>query len=292
MFSFYLLSFSFFGVFVVGYIDLYSFAYAVTVGLAVGHIYNTIWFHRYCSHSAFKFKKRWYTLVFLYTDPIFFGDDSYAIPHLVHHAKTDQAGDPYGPHIGWLASFLGPYINTCINPNISEKSYAAIRKRFSHINIKTNDYARFQETGIVESLWRFLIRKLIAQVLWISLSYYLGGVPFVFAYFAGVFVVLTIILDFNWRGHGGNFRFTKKEGWEFDQRTRALNQRIYGLLGSEWHDNHHHYPTSANNGFLPTQFDFSFWVIRTMKRLGIVSHYNDSTGAFKLHRSGLLQEAV
>ena len=66
---------------------------------------------------------------------------------------------------------------------------------------------------------------------------------------AAPFVNLAMVRDFNWRGHGGTYRNKKIPGWEFDSRSRALNQHAYGFLASEWHDNHHKYPYSANSGF-------------------------------------------
>ena len=79
-----------------------------------------------------------------------------------------------------------------------------------------------------------------------------------------------IVRDVNWRGHGGNFRFQKKPGWEFETNSKALNQYFYGLTVGEWHDNHLKYPMSANNGFLLGQIDVAFQINKLMHKLGIV----------------------
>ena len=280
MFFFYLITAGCFLTYLVNYLSISSMVYYFIIAMVSAHVYNTIWFHRYCSHSAFKFKDLIYTKLFLYTDTLFFCDINYALPHLAHHARPDKAEDPYGPHLGWLSSFLGPYINTEIDTNVSEKDFDRMKKHISHINLKTNSYGEFKQHGVMEGLWFFLFRKIIAQLLWATLSYLIGGMAFVFAYFSGVFIATTLILDFNWRGHGGNFRFKNREGWEFDKRSRALNQVFYALVGSEWHDNHHNFPRSANNAFLENQFDFAFGIIRLMKYSGIVSQYNDSSKTF------------
>ncbi|MFT5112358.1 MAG: fatty-acid desaturase [Parasphingorhabdus sp.] len=181
-------------IFFTNYLTVYGVLYAIIVGLVAGHIYNTIWHHRYCSHSAFKLVNPKYALLFSWTDPLFFSEDNYALPHLVHHAKADKAGDPYGPQIGWLASFLGPYINTSIDADISEDSFERIKKRISHINLKTVNYAHFKRHGVIEGYSGFLSRKVVAQILWIGFSYYLGGVVFVFAYLTAVFITISIVL--------------------------------------------------------------------------------------------------
>jgi hypothetical protein len=48
----------------------------------------------------------WVRQIFLWTNPLFFREESYALPHHVHHAQTEGPGDPYGPHPGRLASFV------------------------------------------------------------------------------------------------------------------------------------------------------------------------------------------
>jgi len=108
-----------------------------------------------------------------------------------------------------------------------------------------------------------------------------GGITYVVAWFTSLFIATSLIRDFNWRAHGGNSRHTKKPGWEFDHRSYALNQRFYGYIASEWHDNHHKYPTSANNGFLPGQIDIAFHVIKTLRNFGVVQSYVDSFPRFK-----------
>ena len=49
----------------------------------------------------------------------------------------------------------------------------------------------------------------------------------------------------------------------------------------EWHDNHHEYPISASNGFLPGQIDIAFQIIKLMHRTGIVESYIDARALFE-----------
>jgi sn-1 stearoyl-lipid 9-desaturase len=109
----------------------------------------------------------------------------------------------------------------------------------------------------------------------------LGGIKLVGGWYTSIFVMSFIVRDFNWRGHGGNFRYQKKPGWEFNTKSRALNQYFYGLTVGEWHDNHHKYSMSANNGFLPGQIDIAFQIIKLMRRLGIVKSYMDARPIFE-----------
>jgi len=133
----------------------------------------------------------------------------------------------------------------------------------------------------IEKVTQYLARAVLAQLLWIGLVFAFGGITYVVAWYTSLFIATSLIRDFNWRGHGGNSRHTKKPGWEFDERSYALNQRFYGYIASEWHDNHHKYPTSANNGFLPGQIDIAFNVIQFLHKCGIVQSYIDSLPRFK-----------
>ena len=112
-------------------------------------------------------------------------------------------------------------------------------------------------------------------------SLMIGGLDIVWAWYAAIFFITFLIRDFNWRGHGGNKPRPKKRGWEFDDKSYALNQWFYGYLASEWHDNHHKYPSSANNGFLAGQIDFAFLLIKLMYRLGVVESYVDARPIFQ-----------
>ena len=41
-------------------------------------------------------------------------------------------------------------------------------------------------------------------------------------------------------------------------------------LGEGWHNNHHHYQSSANQGFFWWEIDISYYIIRTMEKVGLV----------------------
>jgi stearoyl-CoA desaturase (delta-9 desaturase) len=164
---------------------------------------------------------------------------------------------------------------------MTEQEYELLSSSIAHIGLNQNNYAQFRTTGSMENVIHYLSRAVLAQLFWLYLVATVGGLPYVLAWYSSIFVITSLIRDFNWRGHGGNFRHTKKTGWEFDTRSYALNQRFYGYIASEWHDNHHKYPTSANNGFLPGQIDIAFNVIQFLHKFGIVQSYIDSFPRFK-----------
>lgn len=133
----------------------------------------------------------------------------------------------------------------------------------------------------MECAGHLALRMAVAQVLWAGLAWVLGGLAFVLAWYAAVFLVTFLVRDFNYLGHGGRKPRAKRKGWEFDDRTLALNQVFYGLFASEWHNNHHKFPRSANLGLVGMQTDVSFLFIRLLHALGLVSSYVDAVPRFR-----------
>src|SRR5258707_12006892 len=41
------------------FLTLSSFAFVAVSIFLVGTIYNTVWYHRFCSHRAFSFRRNW-----------------------------------------------------------------------------------------------------------------------------------------------------------------------------------------------------------------------------------------
>ena len=41
-------------------------------------------------------------------------------------------------------------------------------------------------------------------------------------------------------------------------------------MGESWHNNHHAYPESARLGLKSNEWDFGWWVLRLLQRIGLV----------------------
>ncbi len=262
-----------FGGFVYFSLRHFSFTNVMMVaGVAafIATIYNTVWYHRYCTHRAYTFRHLGWTRLFLWTNPVCFREESYAIPHHVHHAKEDKPGDPYGPHLGWLGSYLASESSAKTNLAMNRSDYARLARAMEHIGIPLNSYEQFQKTCSVEKAWHWVARSVFANLFWSSLAWLLGGGVGVMAWYTGVFVYTFLVRDFNYRGHGG-FLFKASEG-------KAANQLFYGLVGGEWHENHHANPRLARSGFKWWQVDIPYRFIQAMSFCGIVDSMNTLEG--------------
>jgi sn-1 stearoyl-lipid 9-desaturase len=243
----------------------------------IGTIYNTVWYHRYCSHQAFKFRSIWFARVFLWTNAICFREESYVIPHRLHHAKPDEPGDPYGPHLGWLGSYLATETQQKTNRNLTAAEYERLVKSLSHIGIVANNHEQYRRTGSVENAWCYLARVIVAHLWWCGLAWAVAGWRGVWIWVSAAFLFTFMVRDFNYRGHSA-LTGTKKHG-------EPVNQFGYGLFAGEWHDNHHQYPRLARSGLLWWQLDVPYWIIRAMKLCGIVTQCNSTIPAAKFRAS-------
>ncbi len=254
------------GYFLVRYFSLTAILSVVGIALFVGTVYNTVWYHRYCSHQAFKFRSLWFARVFLWTNPVSFREESYVIPHRVHHSTSDEPGDPYGPHLGWLGSYLATETQQKMNRDITPAEFERLSKGLDHIGLVKNSYEQYLRTGSVENIWVYGARVLTANALWMALGYAIAGWAGALAWISGVALLTCVLRDFNFRGHASFFG-TNEHG-------SPVNQVIYGLIAGEWHENHHDHPKLARSGLAWWQLDVPYLIIRAMNLCGIVTRYN------------------
>ena len=157
--TFHLATFGVFLYFFTTQFSLMNLALVFGVSSFISTVFGTAWYHRYCTHKAYRFRSSFWPRVFLWTNPVCFREESYVVPHHVHHARADKPGDPYGPHLGWLGSYLAtPNLNTDIN----RSDYGRLAKSLRHIELPTNSYAEFQRTGSIETTSHWVARSIFA----------------------------------------------------------------------------------------------------------------------------------
>jgi stearoyl-CoA desaturase (delta-9 desaturase) len=258
-----------FAVFLLMLAKFFSIAHvliAMAIATAIATVYNTVWYHRYCSHRAFRFRSLWFARIFLWTNPVCFREESYVLPHRVHHSRSDDIGDPYGPHLGWLGSYLATESQQNIKRDLTALEYERLSKSLEHIGFLRNSHRQFQRTGSVENVWHYGARALFANALGISISYWIGAGEGVLVWISAVFLYTFLVRDFNYRGHAGPF-FKSCKGV-------PINQIFYGLVAGEWHENHHAHPRLARSGHAWWQIDVPYWIIRALAFSGVVVDYH------------------
>ena len=263
---YHLVAFAVFLLFLARFFSIANLLIVLVITNAIGIVYNTLWYHRYCSHRAFRFRSLWLARLFLWTNPLGFREESFVIPHRIHHSRSDQPEDPYGPHLGWLGSYLAAESSQKMNRDIGEQAYERLSNSLEHIGFAKNSYERFRKTGSIENVWHYGARAVLGSLLWISAAYAIGEWQGVVMWLSAVFLFSFMLRDFNYRGHGGPF-LSACQG-------APINQMYYGISVGEWHENHHAHPELARSGVAWWQVDIPYWIIRLLSLCGAVAHYN------------------
>jgi len=223
-------------------------------GLAVAFYYARMLFvctgyHRYFSHRTFKTSRPvQFLLAFLAQTTAQKGVLWWAGHHRRHHKYSDKEGDVHSAkldgfwwsHVGWIAT--------------DDPERDAIDRD------RVKDLYRFPELRLLEKV------NLLPAVILAVIMLWAGG-------WHGLlwgFFVSTVLL---WHGtslvNSLNHVIGKRR-YDTDDESRNNWWIALLTLGEGWHNNHHHYMTSANQGFRWYEYDVAYYFICFLSAMGIV----------------------
>ena len=271
----------------VPFLVLFIFKYFSWGLLLAGFLYSmvgmgthgTVWHHRYCTHSAYKFRNRIWRFITQNLVIRLIPEEIYTISHHVHHAKSDQPGDPYNAEGGWLYCFLADANHQPISKNLSAHDYSRVLSLLKHTGIRCNSYRQYQKWGSVANPFNTAIFVLLNWAFWYSLFFVIGGPALACTLFAGALIWGVGVRTFNYEGHGKG-KDRRQEGTDFNRHDMSVNQYWPGIVAGEWHNNHHLFPRSARAGFLKYQVDLAWYFIYFLYMIGGVSSYRNSKKEF------------
>ncbi len=224
----------------------------------------TVGFHRLLSHRSFE-TYGWVKAVWAMIGALSVQGNPlvWCAVHRRHHERSDKIGDPHSPNlhgaglrgmlkglwhgqVGWLFSGFWSY------PDL---------KRYIPDLLKQRSLV-----AVGNSYFLFVLFSLAIPT---AIGYLLEG-PF------------GALLGFLWGGLVRVF-LTHHITWSINSICHVFGQRPYEsgdlstnnfacgvlALGEGWHNNHHAFPSLAKFGFRWWQFDFSWWVIQTMRICGL-----------------------
>jgi stearoyl-CoA desaturase (delta-9 desaturase) len=207
---------------------------------------TTIGYHRYFAHRSFKTSRAGqFVLACLCCCNAQNGPLWWAAHHRRHHKHSDTPDDVHSPvqggffwaHMGWLfATLEAPGRDT------------------------VRDLRRFPELRYLERVW--MLPPLVAAVaFWLVGGWSLLCVGFCLS------AVVTFHMSFavNSVAHLIGSR-------RYDTPDTSRNSLVLAVLtlGEGWHNNHHHYPHTAQAGFFWWEIDASFRLIRVLEAVGLV----------------------
>lgn len=274
-------------VFLAPFLFLFLFKYFSITGLIVAFVYSmifmgthgTIWHHRYCTHGAYKFSNGFWRFFTQNLTLKIIPEEIYAVSHHVHHALSDQPGDPYNAQGGFLYCFLADVNHQPINRKMSEKDYAKCVNLMKHTGVSTNSFAQYEKWGTLAGPLRTIIGIILNWSFWFAAFYLIGGPALACAVFGAAGFWAVGVRTFNYEGHGKG-EDKRKDGVDYNRNDMSINQIWPGFVAGEWHNNHHLYPKSARSGFKPYQVDLAFYYIKLLSLIGAVSSYRDSKKEF------------
>ena len=219
---------------------LYWIAGSLGIGMGI---------HRLITHRGYKVPKLVeYFLVTCGTLAIEGGPIQWVVTHRIHHAHTDQHGDPHTPrdggwwaHIGWI---LRGTAQDHDRPTI---------ERYAPDLIKDRYYVWLNHYFYVPSI-----------LLGLALLTFGGWQVMLW----GVFLRVTLALHATWLVNSATHMWGRKR---FETGEDSCNNWWVALLtfGEGWHNNHHAHPTSARHGLKWYEIDFNWWGIRVLQGVGL-----------------------
>lgn len=249
-----------------------AFAVGVAVALyAVRMFALTAFYHRYFSHKAFRCSRAvQFAFALIGATCVQRGPLWWAAHHRTHHRHADTARDPHSPlHRTFLQSHMGWFLTS---------------RAFATDLSAVPDLAKFRELRVLDR-FDILMPALLAIGLYALGDHLASAAPslgtngmqlFVWGFCVSTIALLHATFLINSLAHRVGTR-------RFATRDASRNNWLLALLtfGEGWHNNHHRYPGSARQGFRWWEIDATYYLLRALAALGLVSDLKPVPAALK-----------
>ena len=214
----------------------------------------TAGYHRYFAHRGYK-ATRWFqfVLAWLGASALQRGPIWWAGHHRLHHKHSDTEDDPHSPvvrsvwwaHIGWVLS-----------PQSSATGWDQMK-----------DWKHYPELRLLEKY------DVVPGVLLAVACYLIGGLSgLAWGFLLSTVLVYHVTFLVNSACHlFGKRRYATQD----DSRNNWLVALL--TFGEGWHNNHHHYPSAARQGFMWWEVDVSYSVLKVLSWFGVVWDLREPT---------------
>lgn len=237
----------------------------LAIGVAVGAYLVrmfaiTGFYHRYFSHRTFKTSRFWqFVFAFIGACSVQRGPIWWAAHHRFHHRHSDTAKDPHSPH---MFSFFW-----------SHTAWFMSHRHFSTRSGLVKDWTEYPELRILDR-FDILAPTLYALALfgigeWLAAYHPSWGTDgwqlLIWGFCISTVVLYHATFSINSLAHRWGTR-------RFDTKDHSRNNGFLALitLGEGWHNNHHRYPGSVDQGFYWWEVDITSMILKGMSRLGMV----------------------
>jgi stearoyl-CoA desaturase (delta-9 desaturase) len=246
------------GVFWVGFS---WFAFGVALAMYCLRMFAiTGFYHRYFSHKAFKTSRPvQFAFALIGASSVQRGPLWWAAHHRNHHRTSDTEHDLHSPvtrslfwsHMGWFMSPRGFVTEHAMVP----------------------DLMKYPELRLLDR-YDLLVPVALAALL-LGLGHLLhvhapglhtsGPQLLVWGFFVSTIVLFHCTVTINSLAHRWGTR-------RFATRDNSRNNWFLAIItfGEGWHNNHHHFPGAARQGFRWWEYDVTYYMLRAMAAMGLV----------------------
>jgi stearoyl-CoA desaturase (Delta-9 desaturase) len=207
----------------------------------------TAGYHRYFSHKAYRLNRFWqFVFAFGGTTASQKGPLWWAANHRGHHRFSDTDRDIHSPKRGFWWSHVGWIL--CDKYNQADTN-------------QIRDFAKYPEL-------RFIDRNDWIGPWALAVTCFLigGWSGLVIGFFASTVVLWHSTFMVNSVAH-----VFGRRAYETGDTSRNSILVALATGGEGWHNNHHRYPFAARQGFRWWQIDVTYYTLRALQGLGIVS---------------------
>jgi fatty-acid desaturase len=226
-----------------------AIAMAVVLSWLAGSVGIGIGYHRLLTHRGFQTPK-WveYFLTFCGTLALQGGAINWVVTHRIHHAFTDQPGDPHTPRDGRWWSHIGWILH-----GTAQQHSEQVMLRYAPDLMKDPVHLWLNRLYFVPLILCGFV--LLALGGWSALMW-------------GVFFRVTFGLHATWLVNSATHLWGSRR---FETTDDSTNNWWVALLtfGEGWHNNHHAFPRAARHGLTWYEIDVNWWGIRALRFLGL-----------------------
>ena len=237
------------------------FAVLFAIALYVVRMFAiTGFYHRYFAHKAFQTSRTGqFIFAVLGATAVQRGPLWWAGHHRHHHAHSDEQNDAHSPvQHGFLWSHIGWFLS---------------RANFSTQFDRVKELAKYPELRFIDR-FDVLVPAIFALSIF-GLGVLLEKVApqlhtngwqlLVWGFIISTVVLYHATFSVNSLAHIWGKR-------RYATRDHSRNNFIIALftLGEGWHNNHHHYPGSASQGFYWWEIDLTYYGLRVLASLGLI----------------------
>ena len=249
------------GCFAAYWVGISPVAVLIAIALYVVRMFAiTGFYHRYFSHCAFRVSRTTqFVFAVLGAAGVQRGPLWWASQHRHHHAHSDQPPDSHSPvQHGFLWSHMGWFM---------------ARENFATRLARVPDLARYPELHFLDR-YDAVVPAVLALALYAA-----GSLLEHFAPALGTsgpqllvwgFCISTVALyHATFTTNSLAHRFGRRR---YATRDDSRNNAWLALLtfGEGWHNNHHHFPGAARQGFFWWEIDLTYYGLRLLAALGII----------------------